>query len=98
MMASTFKAGSNCPECCIDNLKLTTEEFIARAKAIHGNRYDYSKTKYVNSNTKITITCLKHGDFECLPGNHLKGCDCFLCALENKVPSKGEIFVEQYLM
>ncbi len=98
MMASTFKACSNCPECCIDNLKLTTEEFIARAKAIHGNRYDYSKTKYVNSYTKITITCPKHGDFECLPGNHLKGCDCFLCALENKVPSKGEIFVEQYLM
>ena len=27
--------------------KLTTEEFIAKAKAVHGDRYDYSKVQYV---------------------------------------------------
>jgi chorismate mutase len=27
--------------------KLTTEEFIAKAKAVHGDRYDYSRVEYV---------------------------------------------------
>ncbi len=37
--------------------KLTIEEFIARAKAVHGDRYDYSKVEYVDSKTKVCITC-----------------------------------------
>ena len=43
--------------------KLTTEEFIAKAKAVHGDRYDYSKVKYVDSKTKICIICKEHGEF-----------------------------------
>ena len=35
--------------------KLTTEEFIARAKAVHGDRYDYSKVEYVNNSTPVVI-------------------------------------------
>ena len=27
---------------------MTQEEFIKRAKEIHGNKYDYSKVKYIN--------------------------------------------------
>lgn len=33
--------------------KLTTEQFISKAKSIHGDKFDYSKTKYVNSETKF---------------------------------------------
>jgi hypothetical protein len=43
--------------------KLTTEEFIAKAKAVHGDRYDYSKVEYVNASTKVCIICKKHGEF-----------------------------------
>lgn len=32
--------------------KITTEEFIQRARKVHGNKYDYSKSEYVNSKTK----------------------------------------------
>ena len=32
--------------------KLTTTEFIYKAKNIHYNRYDYSKTEYINSSVK----------------------------------------------
>lgn len=32
---------------------MNTEEFIRRAKGIHGDKYDYSKTKYVNAQTKV---------------------------------------------
>ena len=29
--------------------KLTTEEFIKKAREVHGDKYDYSKVEYVNS-------------------------------------------------
>ena len=39
--------------------KKTTEEFIKQAKEIHGNKYDYSKTEYKNTRTKVEIICHK---------------------------------------
>ena len=42
-----------CPENL--NKRMTTEEFIKRAKVVHGDKYDYSKVVYLNSNTKIKI-------------------------------------------
>jgi len=37
--------------------KLTTQEFIKKANAIHKNKYDYSKVNYINSITKVIIIC-----------------------------------------
>ena len=62
--------------------KLTTEEFIAKAKAVHGNRYDYSKVEYVNSKTKVCIVCKEHGDFWQSPIKHLHGQKCAKCAFD----------------
>lgn len=62
--------------------KLTTEEFIIKSKAIHGDKYDYSKSIYSNSKQKLTITCPSHGDFEQTPGNHMHGFGCNRCARE----------------
>ena len=55
---------------------LTREQFIIRAKNAHGNKYDYSKVKYVNNQTKVAIICPIHGEFWQTPNNHLgrKGC------------------------
>lgn len=64
--------------------KLTTEEFIARAKSVHGDRYIYDNCYYVNSNTKLDITCRRHGNFRQRPFNHLKGKGCMLCASASK--------------
>ena len=64
--------------------KLTTEEFIAKAKAVHGDRYDYSKVKYVNNKTKVCIVCKEHGEFWIQPGNHLHGTRCPQCGLDNR--------------
>ena len=58
---------------------LTTEEFIERSKKVHGDKYDYSKTEYINSSTKVVITCPKHGDFKMLPFKHLGGQGCKTC-------------------
>ena len=62
--------------------KLTTEEFIARAKAVHGDRYDYSKVEYVDSKTKVCIICKEHGEFWQSPEKHLAGQGCVKCRRE----------------
>lgn len=51
--------------------KLTTSEFIERARAIHGDRYDYSQVVYVNRTTPVKIICLKHGEFWQKPCVHV---------------------------
>lgn len=53
--------------------RVTTEDFIARAKEVHGDKYDYSKVNYVDNKTKVCIVDKMYGDFWMLPHNHLKG-------------------------
>ena len=77
--------GRGCPHCA-KNQNLNTEEFIRHAKEVHGDKYDYSKTVYVNKRTKVIITCPKHGDFETTPLTHLKGSNCKKCVNENRKP------------
>lgn len=43
--------------------KLTTEEFIEKAKKVHGDKYDYSLVEYKDSRVKVKIICPKHGVF-----------------------------------
>lgn len=50
---------------------LTTEEFIEKAIAVHGNRYDYSDTRYTRSSEKVSVICRLHGSFSVTAGNHL---------------------------
>jgi hypothetical protein len=55
--------------------------FIANAIAVHGDRYDYTKTTYKGLKYKVTITCKEHGDFIQLATAHIgnkQGCpSCF---------------------
>ena len=51
--------------------QLTTENFIKRAKSIHGDKYDYSETKYINIYSKVRIRCKKHGIFEQTATSHV---------------------------
>ncbi len=59
--------------------RLTTKEFIARARAIHGRRYDYTRVKYVKSTEKVNIICRKHGRFPQIPKDHWRGEGCMKC-------------------
>lgn len=59
--------------------RLTTAEFIAKARAIHGDKYDYSKVEYINAHTKVCIICPEHGEFWMTPNNHLNGKGCKMC-------------------
>lgn len=59
-----------------------TKYFIYLARQIHGDKYDYSKVKYVNNKSKVIIICKQHGEFKQSPNNHLQGDGCPECARE----------------
>ena len=59
--------------------KLTTEEFIKKAREVHGDKYDYSKVEYVNNQIPVEIVCPIHGTFIQRPSNHLRGNRCPQC-------------------
>ena len=52
---------------------MNTEIFIQQSKKVHGDKYDYSKTVYINSSEKICIICPEHGEFYIKKGNHING-------------------------
>lgn len=60
---------------------LTSEQFIARAKQKHGDKFDYSLVEYQSALTKVVIICRKcNRKFEQKPTQHLLGRGCRLCA------------------
>ena len=86
--------GCGCPKCANEKATMTTEQFIEKAKKIHGDKYDYSKVKYTNSHSPVLIHCNKCGcEFEQLPYTHLQGNGCPNCA-NNKKKSSDE-FIEK---
>ena len=66
--------------------RLGKEEFIKRAKAKHGEKYDYSKVVYVNNREKVEIICPIHGSFFQPPDNHMKGVGCPGCKFDKTTP------------
>ena len=71
--------GYGCPECGGRKGKMTTAFFIQCARLTHGDKYNYSNSKFVNSYTPVKIECSIHGEFEQLHHNHIKGTGCPMC-------------------
>ena len=94
--SSHTNAKRGCPQCSNilhPNIKKTTDQFIQEAKAIHGDKYDYSKVDYTNSHSKVIIRCKIHGDFTQVPCSHLRGIGCKGCGL-NVTIKNGEEFLK----
>ena len=82
--------------------KLNTKDFIERATKVHGNKYDYSKVKYINDYTKVEIICPVHGSFWQLPGSHTRqksGCwECsYLTRVIDRPKRKPDISKEEFV-
>ena len=83
-MINEFARGSN------------TDEFIEKAKKVHGDKYTYDNVDYKKTRVDVDITCPKHGDFLQNPSCHLSGNGCNKC---RKVAySKKQIEWLEYLM
>ena len=65
---------------CGGSSRLSQDEFLAKAFAVHGEKYDYSLVEYKNYETKILISCPIHGNFIQKPDAHLSGKGCRECA------------------
>ena len=74
------------------NEKLTLDIFIERSNVFYGNKYDYSKSNYINSKSKICVICPIHGEFLVNPGNHVSGkSGCPKCSNNYKKDNKDFI-------
>jgi Zn finger protein HypA/HybF involved in hydrogenase expression/very-short-patch-repair endonuclease len=88
--------GIGCSKCSDvfkgDRNRLSNEEFINRAQVRHDGLYDYAKTNYRDSKSKVKIICSTHGVFLQSPGDHMNGAGCPKCNA-----SKGEVRIGRFL-
>ena len=68
--------------------RMTQEQFLARCREVHGDRYDYSKTVYVKMHDKVVITCKEHGDFQQKAMSHVQGQGCKECGKKSSEQSR----------
>jgi hypothetical protein len=61
-----------------------TGQFIAKAKRVHGDKYDYSLVSYETTKLPVKIVCPAHGEFEQKPHDHLSGSGCRKCAVDRR--------------
>jgi|SRR5579859_55799 len=85
--------GKGCEKCAYElknkimsQLKIAkaAEEFLGKAIAIHGNRFDYSKVVYRRHNVNVIIICPVHGEILQTPACHLIMDGCTKCSYEKK--------------
>ena len=74
-----------CPKCATNagskSCTNTTAEFIAKAKSIHGDNFDYSKTVYKSYKKKVLIICNNCGTtISQTPNSHMNGNGCPACS------------------
>ena len=80
--------GAGCPHCWEErrskSIRVTKEQFIERANAIHKGKYDYSLVEFETTSDRIKIICSKHGVFEQCVWHHLSGQGCKDCGTERR--------------
>lgn len=85
-------SGKGCKQCSDEERRNSLEYFIEKSKKIHGNEYDYSKTKYKTAREEVEIVCRTHKSFFQVANAHMQGHGCPKCKI-----SKGEKSVRKYL-
>jgi len=94
--------GNGCPSCKIDRTVETHTysfmEFIEIARSVHGGKYKYVESSYVNASSDVVVECKLHGRFIQNAHSHLYGRGCPKCGLlssaEKRRISKVE-FIER---
>ncbi|MCD8206614.1 MAG: hypothetical protein LUD72_01610 [Bacteroidales bacterium] len=86
---TTHLGGAGCPACAAKRtasiLSLTKEQFIERAREVHGDKFNYDDVVYVNNHTHITLVCPDCGaTWRIMPHNHLRGRGCPVCAQKKR--------------
>lgn len=86
MRPNDHLSGKGCRKCAdarhAERNRLTQEEFISRARKVHGDKYSYDIVEYKGRKTKVIIGCPVHGMFHQTPDNHLAGYGCNACGYD----------------
>jgi len=72
----------------------TKKDVISLGKKIHKGADTYELTNFVNSRTKIIVTCKKHGNYEISTGSYLQGNRCTACGIESKQLPLSELKIK----
>ena len=87
---SNHLMGAGCEACGIarraDKKRKSLEDFIAEAKAVHGDTFDYRNFKYETTHTPGIIICSNpdHKPTPITPAHHLGGQGCSECGEEGR--------------
>jgi hypothetical protein len=74
--------------------RLTTEDWVARAREKHGDRYCYEETVYVSESEKVSVRCKVHGIFKTGNDHIYQATNCPACSVHE---SKGERAVASFI-
>lgn len=89
-------SGRNCPKCAQEALtesqRYDKAIFVQKSEEVHGDRYTYDLVEYIDSVTKVTIKCEKHGHFKMMPSSHLVGQGCPQCANMRKGFGRSAVY------
>ena len=76
-----FLKGQGCPVCryikSSSHLRNNIDDFVKKAREIHGDKYDDSRVDCKNTKIKVCIICPEHGEFWQTPEKHInckQGC------------------------
>ena len=78
--------GKGCKFCAIhlnsDKLKKSKDQFIRDAIKVHGDKYSYKNSQYINDSSRMEIECPLHGTFSQVANKHLQGNGCPDCKIQ----------------
>ncbi|MCX6210659.1 MAG: hypothetical protein NTZ59_14445 [Bacteroidetes bacterium] len=84
---SLLSKGSGCDECGnnkrAESQKSDWKIVLTQIELIHSNITIDTNQTYLNTNTKVTYSCKKHGKHTATPSKLLQGRGCPKCAIEN---------------
>ena len=73
--------------------RVSFQDFLERASLLYGDKYDYSKVKWVNTSIKVCIICPDHGEWWTSPNNFLNGHKCPACSGRERITK--EVFISR---
>tara|TARA_Y100000034_G_C6818797_1_gene368565 strand:- start:35 stop:1021 length:987 start_codon:yes stop_codon:yes gene_type:complete len=83
-------AGNGCPACSIekaaeDYLDRRVQDFVSRAREVHGDKYDYGNISYKGMGQRVELSCPEHGEFILFARHHIEnGQHCLIGQKEER--------------
>ena len=93
--------GAGCQSCAKESAaeksRTTFEDFVAAARASHGDTYDYIREGYVSASSPVSIVCRTHGLFTQVGSTHINRTlpsRCPKCAIKQ---SRGQLELAEFV-